>query len=157
MPALKMTKDAYIEMLEDALTGIVDGLTPHDLEGWTGSPSEDCEKIYGLSNDILSRGVGKAFESNKEAFNIIDSVLFKDCLKKSVNEVHSAAKKAKVSPAGFTIDESLCDFGDLKTGGVVDIMDEAAAKVGIFQSRNYKYFMNAICEALSEEFSKNKN
>ena len=56
-----MDKDEYIKLLEEALTSVVDGQTPHDLVGWTGDTEERCEEICKLNSEILSRGIGEAF------------------------------------------------------------------------------------------------
>lgn len=86
-------------------------------------------------------------------FDVLASTLFKDYLQKAVGEVSLAAAKAGVSPVGFQIDECFCDFGEIETSGVVDVIDEAAAQFGVHGSDNYKYIVNAMCDALSEKFA----
>lgn len=99
-----------------------------------------------------------ALESDKEGvedgFDLSSSTIFKDYLNKSIDAVILSANKSNVSPAGFLIDESMCDCGEIEVIDVVDIIDEFAHHFGDNNSPTYKYASNLLCKSLSNHFSK---
>lgn len=87
-------------------------------------------------------------------FNILETDIFKDYLTKAIDAVKSAAEDANVSPTGFEIDDAMCDCGEIETSDVADVIDEAAQHFGSYDSNNYKFIVDALCEAVTEHFAK---
>jgi len=87
-------------------------------------------------------------------FDMQGTDIFKEHLEKSINKVKEAALEANVSPAGFVIDESLCDCGDIETSDVVNVIDCFAGLYGDYGDDNYQYASKAMCDALCEIFDK---
>lgn len=86
-------------------------------------------------------------------FDITTTVLFKHYLGKAVEEVKDAAENAGVSPEGFTIDGSFCDFGGVKTGVVADYIDEFACHFGVNGDDNYNHIVKVMCESITTAFA----
>ncbi|MEZ9700748.1 hypothetical protein AB4455_12205 [Vibrio sp. 10N.261.46.E12] len=89
-------------------------------------------------------------EVNK--FDITDVASYATKLHEAIDAVHKAAAEAKVSPRGFQIDDSYCDFETIKTSGVVDIIDCYASNYGNVLSTNYRHVASKMCEAITAYF-----
>ena len=113
-------------------------------------PNEvDCEKLKKSTCNSPCVTTG-----NGNQFNILEADIFKDYLTKAIDAVKSAAEDANVSPTGFEIDDAMCDCGEIETSDVADVIGEAAAHFGSYDSCNYKFIAGCLCEAVTEHFAK---
>jgi len=91
---------------------------------------------------------------NNEMFDVLQSDIYKNYLNQCIESVKVCAEKASVSPNGFEIDNTFCDCGEIETSDVVDIIDEAGGVFGRCGSKNYSFIVDALCEDITEHFSK---
>jgi hypothetical protein len=91
-----------------------------------------------------------------QSFDILDTPYFQEQLKNVTDEVEFAAAQAEISPFGFTIDKTFCDWRLIKVQDIYAIIDDAAEPFGSHGQYNYHFFIDALCEAVTEHFSKEK-
>lgn len=66
---------------------------------------------------------------------------------------HCQNAKPSVNSDNFTIDSSFCDWNDISTSEIVDIIDSVAYNFGVHQSHNYKLAVEYICEKINDHFA----
>ena len=88
--------------------------------------------------------------------NLSKTPIFATALTSAINEVLLAASAENISPDNFSIDESACDFGQIKVAGVVSVISGFAGMLGDLGSDNYNYSAGELCEAVSAHFAKEK-
>lgn len=73
---------------------------------------------------------------------------------KAVMAVYEATSKANTPSVGFTIDETYCDWGNVKTDAVSSIIDSTAhALSGSYLSEVYWQISCTLCQAVTEWFA----
>lgn len=111
---------------------------------------ENTSSFYLIEeHSVISMSAAKP-EVNK--FDITDVASYGSMLHEAIDAVHKAAAEANVSPRGFQIDDSYCDFETISTSGVVDIIDGYASNYGKVLSDNYKHVASMMCEAITAYF-----
>jgi hypothetical protein len=103
-----------------------------------------------LRNEILNDLLTK----HPEACNLLVNLLQAIDLEKKELSCHDQVKSFDLSEldewTSATIDNlSLSDASD-----VADVIDEAARHFGSYDSCNYKFIVDALCEAVTEHFAK---
>jgi hypothetical protein len=88
--------------------------------------------------------------------DLTQAPIINNTVKQCVQEVEIACKNspAPISPQGFTIDSSLCDWHHISTEKVSTLITETAALFGSYHSNIYSNIVEFMCEQLNEYFSK---
>ncbi|GIA99315.1 hypothetical protein D6U78_10180 [Vibrio cholerae] len=89
---------------------------------------------------------------NQSIQNIGQSQLVQTAIEEVKAEVQRLCVGSGVSTQGFEIDHCYCDWGDVPTSSAVEIIDNAARKLGVYGSENYKSTVNYICEQVTDFF-----
>lgn len=136
----------------------------HDTDGWIDENVNDYEDLE-LGEEVSTKDrisgrdklqsllLDADHTTTVMAIDLSETPLFKSSLTKLIDAVNSAASNANVSPKGFTIDESLSDYGKIEVSEIVSILDEVAGFLGDYGSTYYRRVMNRLCESLNQHFS----
>ena len=92
--------------------------------------------------------------SNSIVIGLGSMPLIKEAIKQAVNAVNQAGDEANVSPLGFQIDGAFCDWGEIETSGVAEVIDEAASQFSESMTDRYNDVVNYICEQVTSYFAK---
>jgi hypothetical protein len=92
-------------------------------------------------------------EAPKSSFDILDTPVFAKAKSASIFAVLQAALAANVSAHGYQIDEMFTDCGEIESANAVSVIDECAGMFGYSGSENYKFIVNALCEAVTSHFA----
>ena len=127
----------------------------HDATGWE---EEVLDYDVGIELTSEERAVKRGelqwllVEPDEKGFDLTQSNFFKSKRLELISAVEEAADKAKVSPKNFTIDESLCDCGEIETSEVVGVLSEAAGMIGDYGTKAYKSALNDFCDSINTHF-----
>lgn len=138
---------------------LLQGITGPEIQAatsWYFESAARCHGKYGFYQidelEIKDDVAKPVFE-----FNIRETELYKSALSDAVQEVRYAATRAGVSPKGFIVDNSFCDFttegGVISTSNLIGVVDEFACLFGKHNSDHQNYIVNALCDDINKAFS----
>lgn len=130
---------------------------PDDLEACFREGYDPLNDFHPVLNDAI-----RAFHTKEKDAEMTKkmtqaemyaSSIFIEGLKAAKQAVEDAANEANVSPEGFEIDGTFCDFGEIDTSGVADAIMTAAEQFGPFGSFNYSYAQDLLCIEVKKAFA----
>lgn len=84
--------------------------------------------------------------------NLVEVPQVQEAIEAAKSQVEKLCAEAGVSTKGFEIDHCFCDWGNVSTSSLVEIIDGTGHKLGAYGSENYNTTVSYICEQVTEYF-----
>ena len=85
--------------------------------------------------------------------NLLKAPFIQDAITRTILEVGIVFERAGVSSSGFNIDGSYCDYLEVDTTSISDIIDNAASQLAVHGSPTYQAVVDFICHKVTKQFS----